>query len=321
MTDTAGTLGEAVWRAMDDLTVGLSDERFVCWCFGTVLRRLACDADLALWTDALRRGLPRAELVRLLLTSPEFQAADRESAEAFPPGDRFSAVPALADRRRHLETERPRPRMGGIDLRVASQIDWIERLAPWIAESALLDDPAPPGRNAAIDADTLLLDAMIRRGRPRRIIALGTPGGLDAERGVIGTTEATVLELERPIPAEAVAALEAGDLLLVRTSHVAKLGSDVCQLVFEVLPALRPGVLVRFLEVFWPFEYPDSWVREGRAWNELYILRAFLQFNCAFLIEYFHSYMMHSSPGWFAENLPQFRERPGTSLWLRRAED
>ena len=50
-------------------------------------------------------------------------------------------------------------------------------------------------------------------------------------------------------------------------------------LVGEVLPVLAPGVVVHVHDIFWPFEYQQRFVRHGWAWNEAYVLRAFLQFN------------------------------------------
>src|SRR5207249_11413195 len=62
--------------------------------------------------------------------------------------------------------------------------------------------------------------------------------------------------------------LQADDILFIDSSHVAKAGSDLLNLFFEVLPRLNPGTLVHFHDVFNRFEYPAAWLREGRAWNE-----------------------------------------------------
>ena len=78
--------------------------------------------------------------------------------------------------------------------------------------------------------------------------------------------------------------LEKDDILFVDSSHVSKVGSDTHYLFFEVMPTLSSGVLVDVHDIFWPFEYPADWIREGRAWNEAYLLRAFLSFNPAFKI-------------------------------------
>ena len=67
-----------------------------------------------------------------------------------------------------------------------------------------------------------------------------------------------------------------GDVLFIDSTHVARTGGDVVHDVFAILPRLAAGVRVHFHDVFYPFEYPAAWVFEGRAWNELYLLRALL---------------------------------------------
>ena len=66
--------------------------------------------------------------------------------------------------------------------------------------------------------------------------------------------------------------LDAGDILLIDSSHVSKTGSDVNFLVFEVLPRLKSGVWIHFHDIFYPFEYLEEWVKKGRSWNEAYLL-------------------------------------------------
>ena len=68
--------------------------------------------------------------------------------------------------------------------------------------------------------------------------------------------------------------------MFIDSSHVSKVGSDVNYLFFEVLPRLKPGVLVHVHDTFLPDEDPKVWViDQGRNWNEQYLVRAFLQFN------------------------------------------
>ena len=85
--------------------------------------------------------------------------------------------------------------------------------------------------------------------------------------------------------------LGAGDFLFVDSSHVAKAGSDLVHIMFEILPRLRPGVFVHFHDIFWPFEYPEAWLKQGRAWNELYLLQAFLMSNHEWPIQLFGPYL------------------------------
>jgi hypothetical protein len=113
--------------------------------------------------------------------------------------------------------------------------------------------------------------------------------------------------------------LEAGDILFIDSSHVTKTGSDVNYIVFKILPLLQRGVHIHFHDIFYPFEYPPNWVYEGRGWNEAYMLRAFLQYNGAFEIEFFNSFLLEKHADVFQSALPLCIKRPGANIWLRKA--
>lgn len=98
--------------------------------------------------------------------------------------------------------------------------------------------------------------------------------------------------------------LEENDILFIDSSHVSKAGSDVNHLFFNVLPTLKKGVIIHIHDVFYPFEYPKEWVFGGRAWNEAYLVRAFLQYNTNFEMELFTSYMEHKQMNWIKSNMP-----------------
>ena len=85
-----------------------------------------------------------------------------------------------------------------------------------------------------------------------------------------------------------------------------------------MLPRLARGVLVHFHDVFYPLEYPREMVYHGIAWNEAYLLRAFLQYNSAFQIAFFNTYLetFHRERVYAA--MPLCEKNPGGSIWLRR---
>lgn len=130
------------------------------------------------------------------------------------------------------------------------------------------------------------------------------------------------------VPISIYDSLSRGDILFIDSSHVSKVGSDVNFLLFEVLPRLKSGVYVHFHDIFHPFEYPKSWVYRGVAWNEAYTLRAFLQYNTAFKIEFFVSYLLkrhHQAvlgaiPLALRSETPEmaFGDAPGANIWLRK---
>lgn len=239
----------------------------------------------------------------------------------------------------------------GIDMDEAGQL---ERLAAIEALYPSIDLPAHPApghryhyENPAYGySDAIFLHAMLRLHRPRRVIEVGSGHSscvmLDTnERHLGGATRLTFIDphadllrsLLRPGDVEAVEilemrvqdvalarfeALEANDILFIDSSHVAKTGSDVNHLLFEVLPALQPGVLVHVHDIHWPFEYPREWVMEGRSYNEAYALRAFLQYNPRFAIELMNTFLQLFHRERFAERMPLCLRNGGGSLWLRK---
>jgi hypothetical protein len=119
--------------------------------------------------------------------------------------------------------------------------------------------------------------------------------------------------------------LNEGDILFIDSSHVAKTHSDVLHILFNVLPNLKNGVIVHFHDILWPFEYPESWITAGRAWNEAYFLRVFLQYNPIFEILFFNSYMELHQREILEKDMPLTLKTPSstvtpgnTSLWLRK---
>lgn len=72
-------------------------------------------------------------------------------------------------------------------------------------------------------------------------------------------------------------ALEPGDVLFVDSSHRSFMNSDVTVAMLEILPALKPGVLVGFHDICLPFDYPERWTK--RAYNEQYLLGTLLMAN------------------------------------------
>ncbi len=83
---------------------------------------------------------------------------------------------------------------------------------------------------------------------------------------------------------------------------------------------LRSGVRVHFRAVFYPLEYPESWILEGKAWNEDYLLRAFLQFSRDFEIEIFPNFLIHIYREFFQQNLSLCLKDPGGRIWLLRKQ-
>ena len=131
----------------------------------------------------------------------------------------------------------------------------------------------------------------------------------------------TIWEQEvQDVPMEVFDTLAARDLLFIDSSHVIKTGSDLWFLFFHVLPRLKPGVWVFLHDITWPMEYPQVWVEEGRAWNEIYLLRAFLQYNEAFAMRWFPGLAFGIQLERTRQQAPRLVEPGGTGLWLERVK-
>jgi len=68
--------------------------------------------------------------------------------------------------------------------------------------------------------------------------------------------------------------LDTGDVIFVDSSHRAVQNSDVTIIFNEIIPSLKPGVILGFHDIFLPDDYPNEWL--GRLYNEQYMLAAFL---------------------------------------------
>ena len=201
-------------------------------------------------------------------------------------------------------------RLSGIDLNVRTQLRLVREVFPKFRAEYDLLPQAPTGdpgefhlNNGAFDGtDALAYYCMIRHFRPRTVIEVGAGhssrlAALAARRN--GRTRLVCIEpfpkpflrglpglarlVEKPVQAVGLRSflnLRRNDILFIDSSHVSRIGSDVNLLFLEVLPRLRPGVLVHVHDIFLPGDYPRDWVLgEHRFWSEQYLLQAFLAFN------------------------------------------
>ncbi|MEJ7609347.1 MAG: class I SAM-dependent methyltransferase [Bryobacteraceae bacterium] len=115
--------------------------------------------------------------------------------------------------------------------------------------------------------------------------------------------------------------LSANDILFIDSSHEVKTGNDVVWLMLSVLPLLQRGVLIHFHDIFLPYEYPEEWVIRHRwAFNEQYLLQAFLFDNLEFETIWPGHYLEKSMPN-FAAHFANWRGWAARSLWMRKRID
>ncbi len=244
--------------------------------------------------------------------------------------------------------------MRGIEFNVDAQFRWAEqKLAPYAREfhpPAHGDLSAPEFFliNWSMQAgDAELLYAMVRHAKPARIIELGS--GFStlamAQAVVANRAEGTATRLDafnpfpppnldghsvegltaqhrmpaQDVPMAEFESLVAGDILFVDTTHVVKIGSEVNRVILDVLPALAPGVLVHFHDILLPYEYPRWQIERWGAWNEQYLLQAFLIGNPRYEVLLALHAMSRRAPDRLAQLAPYYNdsEHFPTGFWIR----
>jgi predicted O-methyltransferase YrrM len=202
----------------------------------------------------------------------------------------------------------------------------------------------PPGQQRPFRGiDALVAYCMVRHFQPRLIIEVGSgfssvvlgqaaarnkssalicidpfPNELLRENSISvlrSLVETKVQELD----VEFFSQLDSGDILFIDSSHTVRIGGDVNYLFLEVLPRLKPGVIVHVHDIFLPFEYRRDWVLdEFRFWTEQYLLQAFLMFNSEFEVLMANSYLNHYHRADFKAAFPGLPSWKGGSFWMRR---
>jgi hypothetical protein len=264
-----------------------------------------------------------------------------------------SPVPSIKEiKRREAQIWGEPPRtIEGIDLREDAQLALLETLAQYSAQWVFEAHEKAPLRfyyeNRFFGySDGILLFSMLRHLRPRKLIEVGSGFSsaliLDTNDHYLdGALDCTFIDpyprrlfsvmterdhrqakvLQKPVQEVDVALfeqLDAGDVLFIDSSHVCKTDSDVNYLYFHVLPRLRTGVYIHIHDIPYPFEYPKDWVFNGRAWNEAYLLRAFLQYNSAFeiVIQNHFLYLFHLER--LKQAMPLCTRGDAGSIWLKK---
>ena len=256
----------------------------------------------------------------------------------------YSPIPNTAELADEIWTKERA--MDGIDMNDAAQLALVNAWRRFADEySALPLDPTDSPerfylRNPMFAGmDALVLYCMLRHFRPRQVIEVGcgfsTRLLVDATRRN-GPTDILCIEpypdpvlpnlsvklLERRVQDVAPSEFErlgSGDFLFIDSSHTIKIGGDVNYLWLEVVPRLKPGVIVHLHDIFLPIEQPREWVVGGlRFWSEQDLLHAFLAFNGAFEVLCANTYLRLRHEALLRDVFPRADWLGGGSFWIRR---
>ena len=117
--------------------------------------------------------------------------------------------------------------------------------------------------------------------------------------------------------------LDPGDVFFLDSSHRDFQGSDVTAFFLDILPRLKPGVLVQIHDIYLPDDYIGGHVE--RLWNEQYLLGAALLFGSGAFEILFPSWYAGQDTRMAEHAAGLFRGGPldglnlyGASFWMRK---
>jgi len=246
--------------------------------------------------------------------------------------------------------------MGGVDFRASGQVALLTRLGAsfgkecdWPSEPTGSDERFFTENGGFSFGCAASAHCLVREHRPGRVVEVGSgnsslvlaaallrnaapcdytivdpyPGPV-VRSGLPGVTRVLSQRVELLEPSF-FDALEAGDVLFVDSGHTVRIGGDVNYLILDVLPRLRPGVLVHFHDIPMPAEYPRAYFANPAFrmfWTESYLLQAFLAFNGAFEVLLAMSWLLSERQRDVRDAFPVYdpaRHRAMSgSFWIRR---
>ena len=111
--------------------------------------------------------------------------------------------------------------------------------------------------------------------------------------------------------------LEEGDILFVDSSHRVFQNSDVTVCFLDIIPYLKPGVLVHFHDILLPWDYSKEYGGE-RYYSEQYLLAAFILGEGNRFEVIMPNYFVSKKAN-FSKSLQQFQigKLIGSSFWIR----
>lgn len=329
-----------------------SAKAFVEALYSIILKRAPAESEVHKWADAANR-LSAAEMMQRFADSIEYKEKNRVTP-FFPNGHYHSPVvdpDSLGD----YVKIRSNPGASGFD---GINIDIDEMKAFWDTSKALISSaPFPEIKDDKYRfsfygapfpyGDALALHAIMGYCKPKRIVEIGSgfstacmldsadihhlsdlhitciepyPDRLNSL--LLPADKAKITLLQKPVQhvpvADIVGRLEANDILFIDSTHVLKTGSDVHYEIFEVLPAVRPGVMIHIHDCPYPFEYGQPWIDKNYSWNEVYAVRAFLMYNMKFKIVFWGGLLKALFTEEVIKEGGRFSINAGTSLWLSR---
>lgn len=262
----------------------------------------------------------------------------------------YNPIPDTLDLRSRPQLWEKVNTMPGVDQNLAEQVRYLKEIFPRYREAyeTLPHEPIPSRKffldnDMFSDVDAQVLVCMLLHFQPQRIIEIGggystvlmveTLAGREVNLTCIEPYQSDLLhkisskinllkQKVQDISLDAFKDLTKDDILFIDSSHTVTIGGDVPYLFLEVLPRLKPGVIIHIHDVYFPYEYPKRWIFNlRRYWTEQHLLHAFLLFNRKFDIIFSKSMMNEYYPEELRKNFPGMKWYTGGSFWMKRKDD
>jgi Methyltransferase domain len=258
------------------------------------------------------------------------------------PSHFYSEIPNISELRNDVFWQNPKSMEGINGKEIATQIEFmkdccggkvVDRLKSQDVYSQACLENGEPGFGFT---EANFLYGFIYSKRPNRIIQVGcgvsTAIMLLASRDAGYTPEITcvdpyptdylkkaaqkgeielIVEKAQKVSLDLFTSLNDRDVLFIDSTHTVKPGSEVNQLILEVLPRLKQGVWVHFHDIYFPYDYKRGILTEELFFsNESVLLQAFMIDNHKYAIAASLSMIYYAEPNAIGSCIPNFQPAP-----------
>lgn len=272
----------------------------------------------------------------------------------------YSPIPDIDDLERRRIWEK-KSQLKGIDFQDKNQVKLLHSLGEKFGDECKwpLSPTGDPARfyinnNSFSFGCAAILHSIIRYYKPKRIIEIGSGNSsliiaeavnknnadnFQAEYTIIDPLPSEFIEKNMPAVSKIIiekvenvdentfSHLTENDILFIDSGHTIKTGGDVNYLILEILPNLKPGVIIHFHDINLPYEYPKIYFTNPTFrvfWTEAYLLQAFLSLNPYFEVMLGMNYLMAEKAEDFKNSFPHYNpeihQSISGSFWIRRKQ-
>lgn len=280
-----------------------------------------------------------------------FMAADKFGVHILPK-HYYTSIPDYTWLRQNTDVWCRRVDLSGVDWNLERQLDWlreqcfghIDEVRKLEVYSNAVDRGYGPGFGPI---ESQVLHCVCRKLRPGRIVEVGsgvsTACILHAIQKNASEGSPCAFSCVDPFPSSALSSLRGlklipsmvqrlpltffdelrpGDVLSIDSTHAVKTGSDVIYLYLEVLPRLKPGVLIHVHDIFLPYLFPPKLFKHFFDWQETSLLLALLKNNPKLSVLCCLSALHYDESISLTHILSDYRPRPHrmAGLWTDTSE-